>query len=155
MASPGERTLQHDHRDQTEVRAALAAAAIAQSVAQLRQSQAILIPALTGVSLEVTARLLGVSRNHICMLRRLFRNGSAVTAASPRGGRRRALMSLAEEASFLAACLSATRPMREPDAGFIHTAFERAVGRPVPKSTIYRLLARHGWRRGVAPSVAL
>jgi hypothetical protein len=29
----------------------------------------------------------------------------------------------------------------------IKIAYEQAVGHVVPKSTIYRLLARHGWRK--------
>ena len=32
----------------------------------------------------------------------------------------------------------------------IHVAFERRVGRRVQPATVYRLLARHGWRK-VAP----
>ena len=29
----------------------------------------------------------------------------------------------------------------------IRAAYERAVGHPVPKSTVYRMLARQGWRK--------
>ncbi|AIA31836.1 helix-turn-helix domain-containing protein [Leptospirillum ferriphilum] len=29
----------------------------------------------------------------------------------------------------------------------IHAALEERVGHTVPKSTVYRLLARHGWRK--------
>jgi transposase len=32
----------------------------------------------------------------------------------------------------------------------IKAAYERAIGRSVPHSTVYRLLARHGWRK-IAP----
>jgi len=155
MASSGKCALRPGGREQTEVGDALMVAATAQTLAQLRQCQAILIPALTGASLEVTARLLGVSRNHVCMLRRLFRSGGTADAISTRGGRRRALMSIEEEAAFLAACRTSAHPAREPDVAFIHAAFERAVGRQVPKSTVYRLLARHGWQRRAAAGVAL
>jgi hypothetical protein len=29
----------------------------------------------------------------------------------------------------------------------VKQAYEQAVGRVVPKSTVYRMLARHGWRK--------
>ena len=32
----------------------------------------------------------------------------------------------------------------------VKAAYEQVLGRKVPKSTIYRMLARHGWRK-VAP----
>ena len=31
----------------------------------------------------------------------------------------------------------------------IKAAYEQALGRKVPKSTVYRMLARHGWRKVV------
>ena len=143
-------------RDQDEIEAALCVAATARTLAQLRQSQAILIPALTGASLDLTARMLGLSRSRVCLLRRQFRaGGTAVDSAAQRGGRRRALMSIEEEARFLEPWLAQARGAREPVVAAIHAAYERAVGRRVPKSTIYRLLARHGWRRGLTAPVAL
>jgi transposase len=35
-------------------------------------------------------------------------------------------------------------------ANEVKAAYEEAVGRTVPKSTVYRMLARHGWRK-IAP----
>jgi transposase len=32
----------------------------------------------------------------------------------------------------------------------VKAVYEEAVGRSVPKSTVYRMLARHGWRK-IAP----
>lgn len=155
MASTGKRMRAALALEPAQFGAALRAAAAAESLAQLRQSQAVLIPALTGASLDVTARLLGVTRNHVCLLRRLFRSGVTAAAVSKRGGRRRALMSVAEEAGFLATCVAAYGPAAAADVACIHAAFERAVGRQVPKSTVYRLLARHGWQRGAPPAEPL
>ena len=31
----------------------------------------------------------------------------------------------------------------------VKAAYEQALGRKVPKSTVYRMLARHGWRKVV------
>lgn len=138
--------------DESEIEAARQLAANAKTLMQLRQSQAILIPALTGVSLETTAAILGLSRDRACVLRRQFRasDGQGLDAQEKRGGRRRELMSEQEEIKFL-------KPWSEKakDGGVlvvppIHAALEQVVGHSVPKSTVYRLLARHGWRK-IAP----
>lgn len=66
------------------------------------------------------------------------------------GGRRHAYMTPDEESEFL-------RPWAEKaESGGvlvvppIHKAFEDRIGRRVQPATIYRLLARHGWRK-IAP----
>ena len=143
------RTLKHDR---CEIELALRAAAAAETAMQLRQNQVILIPALTGASIELTAEILGLSRNRVVALRRQFRDrsGEATEVPAKRGGRRRALMSLQEESGFLAPWMAIIRHGGNLRVAGIHQAYERTVGRKVPKSTIYRLLARHGWRRGAS-----
>lgn len=132
-----------------EVKAARRLAATAQSLMQLRQSQGILIPALTGASLEITAEVIGLSRDRVCVLRRAFRSNGfkGVDATEGRGGRRRALMTPEDEARFL-------RPWEEAAAEGgvlvvppVHAALEQVIGRKVAKSTVYRMLRRHGWRK--------
>jgi len=132
-----------------EIAAAQQAALTAETVTQLRQSLAILIPALTGASLEITADILGLSLNRISGLRRRFRSGEEDSPDIPakHGGRRRALMSIDDEVRFLSRWWSESRSAGDLDVATIHCAYERTVGRAVPKSTIYRLLARHGWRK--------
>ncbi len=132
-----------------EIEAAQQAVLTAATVTQLRQSLAILIPALTGASLEVTADILGLSRHRIGGLRRQFRSGKNDPdgIAVKRGGRRRALMSVDDEIHFVAQWLSGARNGNGLAVATVHAAYERAVGRAVPKSTVYRLLARHGWLR--------
>ena len=76
----------------------------AKTIQQLRQGQSILISALTGATMDETAKLLGIGRNHVCILRRQFRakGGPTFSEKDRRGGRRRALMSLEDEQAFLA-----------------------------------------------------
>lgn len=69
------------------------------------------------------------------------------TKKKPPGGRNNAYLTLEEERAFL-------RPFAKtaPSGGIVETgrikeAFETRVGERVPKSTIYRLLRRHGWRK--------
>ena len=138
--------------DEEEIEAAKQLAAEAKSLMQLRQSQALLIPALTGASLETTAEILGLGRNRVCVLRRQFRaaGNRGIDAQEKRGGRRRELMSPEQEVAFLAPWVEQAASGGVLVVPPIHAALEQAVGHRVPKSTVYRLLARHGWRK-VAP----
>ena len=75
------------------------------------------------------------------------RKGPQILDKPGRGGRRKAYLTLEEEKELLA--------QFEPDGltGRIATAmdvkkvFERRIGHEVSRSTVYRLLARHGWRK--------
>lgn len=138
--------------EESEIASAKVAVAEAKSLIHLRQSQAILIPALTGAGLDITAEILGLGRNRVCVLRREFRSNKyqPVEAREKRGGRRNQLMSIDEEKQFLAPWIEKAGHGGVLVVPPIHAAYEEAVGRKVPKSTVYRLLARHG-RRKVSP----
>jgi Winged helix-turn helix len=136
--------------DEGELKAALKLVTEATTVQELRQGQAVLLPALTGASLETTAEVLGLSRDRVCVLRRQF--GELLKTPSKfkeerRGGRRRQLMSIEEEKEFLVPWVEKAATGGVLVVPPIHLAFQERVGRSVPKSTIYRLLARHGWRK--------
>lgn len=135
-------------REGSDVGAALAAVACAETLIQLRQLQAILIPALTGASLETTAAILGLSKHRLRALRRKFRLGeTAGPIDKTRGGRRRFLLSIDDERRLLLPWLNDLHGGGKIPVGNIHRTYEEVVGRKVAKSTIYRLLARHGWSR--------
>lgn len=121
----------------------------AKTVQQLRQGQAILIPALTGASMEDTARILGIGRNQVCVMRRMFRQHGGTTYADRdrRGGRHRQLLSPEEEKAFLVPWLLEAKSGGVLVVPPLHAAYEERVGKKVPRSTVYRLLARHGWRK--------
>ena len=71
-------------------------------IRQLKAAQAVLLPGLTGTTLEQTASLLGVGRASVHRLQQQFRH-SLQTPSRPRkkwGGRRRALLSWEEEEAF-------------------------------------------------------
>ncbi len=78
---------------------------------------------------------------------RYLKYGEATLWGPGRGGRRNAYLTPEEEKKFLNAFSS--RAFADGKAGIaeIKSAFEAKVGRAVPKSTIYRLLARQGWRK--------
>lgn len=87
-----------------ELSAALHLIQTAATVQQLRPGRAMLLPALTGVTMATTARILGVNRDRVFALRRDFRNagnGSSVGGRERRGGRRHAILSLEDEKLFI------------------------------------------------------
>jgi transposase len=118
---------------------------------EFRAALAVLLPAEAGLTQERTAAMLGVGTASI---NRLQKRIGSERGASPRarnwGGRRRSLLSYEEELEFL-------KPWAEraQDAGLlvlspIRAALAQRVGHPVKASVVWRLLARHGWRK-VAP----
>jgi transposase len=140
------------HIDPKLVARARTALAQATDVGQLRAAQAILLPAVAHLTLEETAAVLGVGRACVHRLQQRFR--AEVKTARPRpkrwGGRRRALMSLEEERSFLEPWVESARAAGVLVVSPLRAALAEQLGRKVSSSVVYRLLARHGWRK-VAP----
>jgi transposase len=138
--------------DMALVAQAQALAIEATSVDELRCAQAVLLPALLDATLEQTAAALGVARATVARYQTRLRDRvDKPNAPAPQwGGRRHAAMSLAEERSFL-------EPWRQLSAeggvlvvSPIRAALAQRLGHPVAASVVYRMLARHGWRK-VAP----
>lgn len=127
-------------------------AAQTQDLQELRMAQAVLLPALARTTLEQTATVLGVGRATVARLQTRFRQRKGlVQSRRPHwGGRRRGLMSWTEEQAFLAdwqaeaerGTLVVLTPLR--------AALDQKLGRRVKPSVVYRLVARHRWRK-VAP----
>lgn len=78
-----------------------------------------------------------------------LREGVVALAEKPRGGRRRQLMTVAEEAAFLADFAAQAKAGSILVVPGLHAALERRLGRSVALSTTYRMLKRHGWRKVV------
>ena len=122
----------------------------------LRQAQAILLPLELGLSLEQTALAIGRSVSLTCKLRnrkRRERANEIPVRKTKRELRNRATATLAQEAALL------DRVLAEAGGGGVvvipslKPAFEKALGREIASSTLYRMLARHGWRK-LAPDTA-
>jgi transposase len=124
----------------------------AKSVGELRCAQAVLLPALLGATLEQTATVLGVGRATVSRLQSQLRQRPGTPEGAPRrwGGRRRELLSVEEEQAFLAPWLEAAKAGGVLVVSPVRAALAQKLGRPVAASVVYRMLARHGWRK-VAP----
>ena len=120
----------------------------ATTVQQLRRGQAMLLPALTGASMDTTATLLGLGRNQVCVLRRQFRapdQAPLLGEQDQRGGRRRELLSLEEEARFVQGWIDQAKQGGALTVALIHAALQKKLGKRVARSTVHRMLGRHGW----------
>ena len=78
------------------------------------------------------------------------RIGPAAIETPGKGGRRRAYLSWEEETSFLEPFIQKAITGQIATAGEIKEALEDKLGHSVHKTTVYRLLKRHGWRK-IAP----
>lgn len=138
--------------DSLLVRRAQDTAAKATSVEALRRCQAVLLPGLLGATLEQTAAALGVGRATVGRLQAAFRHEKTASAKASRnwGGRRSSLLTPEEEREFLQPWLLQARGGSVVVVSPIRAALAQRLQQPVKPSVVYRLLARHGWRK-VAP----
>ncbi len=109
-----------------------------------------------GATLTEAATVLGVGRATVSRWQADFRQ--AGTPAAPAntvvlgtrgnwGGRRHALLTVAEEEEFLAPWLEQAKAGGVLVMSPVRAALAQRVGRPVKASVVYRLLTRHGWRK--------
>lgn len=75
------------------------------------------------------------------------RNGVAAIETPGKGGRRNSYLSESEEQAFLSELAPQAKRGQITTKAEVKQAFEQRVGQTVHKSTIYRLLQRHGWRK--------
>ena len=121
----------------------------AQTVEQLRQAQAVILPLLFAMSLEQTARITGLSVSWVSKQRNQFIQGKPVGDGSvpARGGRRRQNFTLEEEAALLQPFLEQAKEGGVLVVGQIKPHIDAALGRTVSLSSVYALLHRHNWRK--------
>ena len=124
----------------------------AETLEDLRCAQAVLLPALLDATLEQTAAVMGVGRATVPRYQaRLRKRLEQPAQPQPKwGGRRPASMSEEEERSFLAPWAKLSEEGGMLVVSPLRAALSQRLGRPVAASVVYRLLARHGWRK-VAP----
>lgn len=118
----------------------------ASTVREARKAMTVILLAAPGADSIKVASILGVCRATIFRdlhdFRTRFENKNSTW-----GGRRRYVMTLEDECEFLsewkskaeAGCILSVTP--------IHMALMEQLGYEVPPSTMYRMLARHGWRK--------
>ena len=121
----------------------------AQTARQLRTGLSIVLPGSLGVSNATAAQILGIGSATVVRMQKKIRDQVANNPAHKGtwGGRRRQLLSVEEEKQFLEPWIEKAEVGGVLVVPPIHEALEKRLGRTVSASTVYRILARHGWRK--------
>jgi len=115
---------------------------------EFKKAQALLLPLEHGMSLAETARVIGMTANSTCRLRcRFARELRGEEMPRRRGGRRHSNLSEEGEKAFLAPFFEQAKVGGILTVAPIKTALETQLGRKVGLSSVYKLLARHNWRK--------
>ena len=121
------------------------------SLEDFRSALAVLLPAEVGLTLKDTATMLGVGTASVNRMQARFNcRRTSPSEARNWGGRRQSLLTVKEEVDFLKPWAEKARAAGLLVLSPIRAALAQRVGQPVKASVVWRLLARHGWRK-VAP----
>ena len=120
----------------------------ARSKAEFQRVQCLWLRAALGLNANQVAQALGWRPTSVRRLQAQYlRRGEALWQRPGRGGRRHQNLTAGEEARLLAGFLGRAERGGLLEVSRVQEAYEQAVGHAVPKSTVYRMLGRHGWRK--------
>jgi len=120
----------------------------ADNVNELKRIQSIYFRAKYNIPTEQIAEMVGWNVGTVRNLYHYYmKHGEAALRLRGRGGRFHAYLSEAEEAQFLTSFMESGKEGDILEISKIHRAYEQKVNKKVPKSTLYRLLDRHDWRK--------
>ena len=120
----------------------------AETVEEFKRIQCVWMRAALDMSVAEISTAIGLSPASVrCFHSRYLKRGVPVLLGRPRGGRRHQNLTLEQERQLLAEFVAEAKRGGLLEVGPIRQAYEKALARQVPKSTVYRMLARHGWRK--------
>lgn len=118
---------------------------------EFQRIQSILLRATLGASAKDIAQVVGWTTGTVRVMHSLYaKEGDAFFEVARRGGRHRQNMTVEQEEAFLSPFLERAKAGGILVVAEIKRAYEVMLGREVAESTVYRMLARHGWRK-IAP----
>ena len=104
----------------------------------------------SGWEAQDVAEALGCSRSTVYRRKAEFlAQGESVLLTAGWGGRRNEVLTVDEEADFVAHFEQAARKGKMVSAAMMLSELAKRAGRPPSPATLYRILARHGWRKVV------
>lgn len=118
----------------------------ATSISDYRKALSVILIAEHGFDADQAAEALGTSRRTVFRDRSNIRNQDDISK-NTWGGRRNSSMTIEEEQEFLMQWQEKATAGGVLTVPPIHSALVERLGRSIPLSTTYRLLARHGWRK--------
>ena len=101
----------------------------------------------TGMTQPAIADATGVSLSTVNRAHMAFDRGGLAALAPKQSGGLPENMTLAEEKALLARFAKAAGAGEMVNILELKAAYEQAIGHPTSNSTVYNLLARHGWRK--------
>lgn len=120
----------------------------APSKSAFQRLQCLWLRAKEGLDTEAIARTVGLSVSHV---RRVWsdylQDGLAGARGKPKGGRRRQNLTRPQETAVLDPLRAEAEAGRLVTVRSVQQRYEKRAGHAVPPSTVYRMLARHHWRR--------
>jgi transposase len=122
----------------------------ARTADELRLAQAVLLPLDLGLSLEQTAQAIGRSSGATCTMRTRFGKVAAGQVTAPRSKRQlrnRAHADLDRERQILDEVLADAANGGVVVIPQVKPAIEAKLGKTLALSSVYRMLARQGWRK--------
>jgi transposase len=138
---------QIQHIQMTDFAGVEKALLVAKSKGQFQRVQCIWLNLLFSFSSSQIARAIGWKPSSVRNVQANFRKyGVQEFQSKSRGGRKRENMSFDREAQILNKFARRARRGFALDFMGIRKAYELSLGRQVPRSTIYRLISRHGLR---------
>ena len=118
------------------------------SKAEYQRVLCVWLRAALGMSAIEIATALGWSTGSVHNLHsRYLREGASALVGRGRGGRRWAWLTVEEEEELLVAFADSAEQGGITEISAVQAALEQRVGQAVAKSTVYRLVARWGWRK--------
>jgi transposase len=115
---------------------------------EYRRVLCVWLRAALGMPAAEIATVLGWSMGSVHNLHSQYlRGGPASLLGVGRGGRHRQLLSIEEEKKLLAAFAFLAEQGGVTEISSVRAALEQQVGQVIAPSTVYRLLARQGWRK--------
>lgn len=118
---------------------------------EFQRIQCLWLRASLGMNADQVATALGWQPTSVRRLQAQYlREGEAVLRTLGRGGRRHENLTLEEEQQLLQQFSASAERGGMLEVSRVKQAYEEAISHRVPKSTVYRMLGRHGWRK-IAP----
>jgi transposase len=119
-------------------------------VSELKRFLCVWLRVEKGMPTEEIARAVGWHADTVRLIQRGFiASGAQVFRVKGKGGRYRQLMPLDEEGEFLEGFLAKAEGASMLVANEVKAELERKLGRKVSKTTVYRIMKRHEWRKVV------
>jgi transposase len=119
--------------------------------AKLKHIQAVYLKSYHGMKAEDIAKIVGFSKGYIWYIHSTYRKfGEDAFSLGSRGGRYHCNLSKTQEEELINSINSRGDLGQILEISSIKKDYEKLAGKEVHKSVIYRMLARHGWRK-IAP----